>query len=87
MIESVKILTVNYLNWHVELTGLPSILTDKICSKLYKRYKKETGCEPWQLLSKAVISISEKPQATDFKPITFEARSNSELIIKSKDEE
>jgi hypothetical protein len=82
MTESVKILTANYLDWHAKLTGLPSILTDKIRSKLYKRYKKETGCEPWQL-SKAVTSISEKPQATDFKPITFETRPNPELIIKS----
>jgi hypothetical protein len=33
-------------DWHAKLTGLPSILTDKIRSKLYKRYKKETGNEP-----------------------------------------
>ena len=82
MTESVKILTTDYLDWHAKLTGLPSILTDKIHSKLYKRYKKETGNEPWQL-SEAVISISEKPQASDFKPITFEARPDPELIIKS----
>ncbi len=82
MTESVKILTANYLDWHAKLTGLPSILTDKIRFKLYKRYKKETGNEPWQL-SEAMISISEKPQASDFKPITFEARPNPELIIKS----
>ncbi|PKC02974.1 hypothetical protein RhiirA5_380540 [Rhizophagus irregularis] len=82
MTESVKILTANYLDWHAKLTGLPSILTDKIRSKLYKRYKKETGNEPWQL-SEAVISISEKLQASDFKPITFEARPDPELIIKS----
>ena len=82
MTESVKILTTDYLNWHAKLTGLPSILTDKIRSKLYKRYKKETGNEPWQL-SEAVISISEKPQASDFKPITFEAKPDPELIIKS----
>ena len=82
MTESVKILTTDYLNWHTKLTGLPSILTDKIRSKLYKRYKKQTGNEPWQLLE-AVISISEKPQASDFKPITFETRPDPELIIKS----
>ena len=57
-------------------------MTDKIRSNLYKRYKKETGNEPWQL-SEAVISISEKPQASDFEPITFEAKLDSELIIKS----
>ncbi|GBB92663.1 hypothetical protein RclHR1_02040025 [Rhizophagus clarus] len=88
MTESDKILTTEYLDWHTKLIGLPSILTDKIRSKLYKRYKKQTGNEPWQL-SEAVISISEKPcfsasgQASDFKPITFEARPDPELIIKS----
>src|SRR4051794_7782489 len=39
MAESVKILTADYLNWHAKLTGLPSILTDKIRSKLYKDIK------------------------------------------------
>ncbi|PKC71442.1 hypothetical protein RhiirA1_438878 [Rhizophagus irregularis] len=71
----------NYLDWHAKLTGLPSILTDKIRSKLYKRYKKETGNEPWQLSevhkSEVINSIPEKG------PITFEARPNPELIIKS----
>src|SRR2546430_15006681 len=82
MTKTDKILTADYLDWHAKLTGLPSILTDKIRFKLYKRYKKETGNEPWQL-SEAVISISEKPQASDFKPITFEVRPDPELIIKS----
>ncbi|RGB31548.1 hypothetical protein C1646_708686 [Rhizophagus diaphanus] len=88
MSKSDKILTSEYLEWHAKLSGLPSVLTNKIRSNLYKRYKKETGNEPWQL-SEAVISISEKPcfsasgQASDFKPITFEARPNPELIIKS----
>ena len=82
MTESDKILTPEYLDWHAKLSGLPSVLTDKIRTKLYKRYKKETGCEPWQL-SEAVISMSAKPQASDFKPITFEARPDPELIIKS----
>ena len=69
-------------------------MTDKIRSKLYKRYKKQTGNEPWQL-SEAVIDMSAEPvpcperlwlglpQASDFKPITFEAKSDPELIIKS----
>ncbi|RGB21707.1 hypothetical protein C1646_777456 [Rhizophagus diaphanus] len=88
MSKSNKILTPEYLDWYVKLSGLPSVLMDKIWSSLYKRYKKETGNEPWQL-SEAVISISEKPcfstsgQASDFKPITFEARPDPELIIKS----
>ena len=77
-----KILTPEYLNWHAKLAGLPSILTDKICSKLYKRYKKETGCEPWQL-SEAVTSVTAKPQTSDFEPITYEAKPYSELIIET----
>src|SRR5919108_418272 len=82
MSKSDKVLTPEYLDWHAKLSGLPSVLTDKIRTKLYKRYKKETGNEPWQL-SEAMISISEKPQASDFKLITFEAKPDSELIIKS----
>src|SRR6266496_812500 len=96
MSESNKILTPEYLDWHAKLTGLPSILTDKIHSKLYKRYKKQTGNEPWQL-SEAVIDMSaepvpcperlrlELPQASDFKPITFEVRPDPESIIQSSD--
>ncbi|CAG8614313.1 12682_t:CDS:2, partial [Racocetra fulgida] len=76
-----KILTPEYLDWHAKLSGLPSILTNKIQSNLYKKYKQETGHKPWQL-SKAVIVLA-KPQAPDFKPITFEARPDPELIIKS----
>ena len=57
-------------------------MTDKIRSKLYKRYKKQTGNEPWQL-SEAVINTLAKFQISDFKPITFEARLDRELIIKS----
>ncbi|RHZ51290.1 hypothetical protein Glove_481g109 [Diversispora epigaea] len=37
-----KSLTLKYLEWHNKFTGLPSIR-----SKLYKRYKKETGLDPW----------------------------------------
>src|SRR6266487_3341175 len=77
-----KVLTPEYLDWHVKLSGLPSVLTDKIRSKLYKTYKKETGNEPWQL-PKAVINMSAELQASDFKPITFEAKPDPELIIKS----
>ena len=94
MTESVKILTPKYLDWHAKLSGLPSVLTDKIRSKLYKRYKKQTGNEPWQL-SEAVIDMSAEPvpcperlqlglpQASDFKPITFEARPDPKSIIQS----
>ncbi|PKY32591.1 hypothetical protein RhiirB3_450879, partial [Rhizophagus irregularis] len=41
--KSNKILTPEYLDWHAKLTGLPSVLTDRIRSSLYKKYKKETG--------------------------------------------
>ena len=77
-----KVLTPEYLDWHVKLTGLSSVLTDRIQSSLYKKYKKETGYKPWQLLE-AVTSISAKSQASDFKPITYEAKPYPELIIES----
>ena len=47
MSKSDKVLTPEYLDWHAKLSGLPSVLTDKIRTKLYKIYKKETGHEPW----------------------------------------
>src|SRR5947207_213471 len=81
MTKSDKVLTPEYLDWHAKLSGLPSVLTDKIRSKLYKTYKKETGNEPWQL-PKVVINMSAESQASDFKPITFEAKPDPELIIK-----
>ncbi len=77
-----KVLTSEYLDWHVKLSGLPSILTNKIHFNLYKRYKKETENE-LQQLSEAVINMLAKSQTSDFKPITFEARPDPELIIKS----
>jgi hypothetical protein len=95
MTESDKILTAEYLDWHTKLIGLPSILTDKIRSKLYKRYKKQTGNEPWQLSevhaseghlrnSKPENQVSSFPeQCEEEGPITFEARPDPELIIKS----
>ncbi len=49
MTESIKILTADYLDWHAKLSELPSVLTDNIWSNLYKKYKKETGHELWQL--------------------------------------
>ena len=78
---------------HAKLSGLPSVLTDKICFKLYKTYKKETGNEPWQL-PKARLLINLKPenkvsylsfseQCEEKGPIIFEAKPDPELIIKS----
>ena len=43
MSKSNKVLTPEYLNWHAKLTGLPSVLTDKIQFSLYKKYKKKLG--------------------------------------------
>ncbi|GBC45893.1 uncharacterized protein OCT59_005477 [Rhizophagus irregularis] len=81
MTESDKILTAEYLDWHIKLVGLPSILTDKIHSKLYKRYKKQTGNEPWQLTEVHESEvINSKPEKGS---ITFEVRPDPELIIKS----
>ena len=57
-------------------------MTDKICSNLYKKYKKEIEHKLWQLLE-VVTSISEKSYVTDFKLITFEAKPDLKLIIKS----
>src|SRR3989337_3406981 len=93
MSKSVKILTPEYLDWHAKLTGLPRVLTDKIRSNLYKKYKREMGLEPWQL-SEGHLLINSKPgnkvsylsfpePCEEKGPITFEARPNPELIIKS----
>jgi len=99
MTKSDKILTHEYLDWHAKLSGLPSILTDKIQSSLYKKYKKETGHEPWQLSevheSEVINSKPENKiydlsfpsrsseQCEEKGPITFEVKPDSELIIKS----
>ena len=93
MSKSNKILTPEYLDWHAKLTGLPRVLTDKIRSNLYKKYKRETGLEPWKL-PEARLLINLKPenkvpylsfsgQCEEKVPITFEARPDPELIIKS----
>src|ERR1044072_7394771 len=95
MTESNKILTAEYLDWHTKLIGLPSVLTDKIRSKLYQRYKKQTGHEPWQLSEvhesevinskpeNKVSYLSFPEQCEEEGPITFEARPDPESIIKS----
>ena len=98
MFKTNKILSSKYLNWHAKLTGLPSVLTDKIQFSLYKKYKKETGHELWQLSEVHALEVSllinSKPenkvsylpfskQCEEKGPITFEARPDPELIIKS----
>jgi hypothetical protein len=96
MSKSNKVLTPEYLDWYAKLNGLPSVLTDKICTKFYKRYKKETGNEPWQLSevhaseghllrnSKPENKVSSIPeQCEEEGPITFDAKPDPELIIKS----
>src|ERR1041384_1678320 len=66
MSKSDKVLTPEYLDWLAKLTGLPCVLTDKIRSNLYKKYKKETGYEPWQLseahASEASLLINSMPE-------------------------
>ena len=95
MSKSNKTLTPEYLDWHAKLTGLPSVLTDRIRSSLYKKYKKETGYEPWQLSEDRLINskpenkvsnlyfLSSGKQCEEKGPITFEVRPDPELIIKS----
>src|ERR1044071_758655 len=95
MSKSNKTLTPEYLDWHAKLSGLPSVLTDKIRSSLYKKYKKETGHEPWQLTEvhesevinsmpeNKVSDLSFSEQCEEKGPITFEVRPDPELIIKS----
>jgi hypothetical protein len=67
MTKSGKVLTPEYLDWHAKLSGLPSVLTDKIRSNLYKRYKKEIGKEPWQL-SETVYQKNLKPLISSLSP-------------------
>ena len=38
--KSDKVLTPEYLDWYSKLTDLPTTMSDKLCSKLYKIYKK-----------------------------------------------
>ncbi|PKC03056.1 hypothetical protein RhiirA5_452430 [Rhizophagus irregularis] len=98
MSKSDEVLTPEYLDWQAKLTGLPSVLTDKIRSSLYRKYKKETGHEPWQLseahASEASLLINSRPenkvsylsfseQCEEKGPITFEVKPDPELIIKS----
>ncbi|CAG8489547.1 23837_t:CDS:2, partial [Gigaspora rosea] len=42
-----KVLTSEYLNWYSKLTDLPTTISDKLHFKLYTRYKKKTGLDPW----------------------------------------
>ncbi|RGB21445.1 hypothetical protein C1646_777999 [Rhizophagus diaphanus] len=93
MTEFDKILTSEYLNWHAKLSGLPSVLTDNIYSNLYRRYKKETRNEPWQLSEACLFTnsksenkvfyLSFSEQCEEKGPIIFEAKSDPELIVKS----
>ncbi|RHZ80112.1 hypothetical protein Glove_139g275 [Diversispora epigaea] len=42
-----KTLTPEYLEWQAKITVSPGISIDEIRPKLYKRYKKATGFNPW----------------------------------------
>ena len=91
MSKTDKVLTPEYLDWHAKLNGLPSVLMDKIQSNLYKKYKRETGLEPWKLPEVRLL-INSKPenkvssfpeQCEEEGPITFKVKPDPELIIKS----
>src|ERR1041385_6810643 len=94
MTKSDKVLTPEYLDWHAKLSGLPSVLTDKIRSKLYKRYKKQTGNEPWQLSevhkSEVINSMPENKvlsfpeQCEEEGPITFKVKPKINYQIRLK---
>ncbi|CAG8604332.1 5490_t:CDS:2, partial [Diversispora eburnea] len=55
--RSDKVLTPEYLDWYSKLTDLPATISDKLHSKLYTRYKKKTGLDPW-----INSEVSESPQ-------------------------
>ncbi|CAG8605181.1 13170_t:CDS:2, partial [Ambispora gerdemannii] len=46
-VKSDELLTPEYLNWYSKLTDLPTTISDKLRSKLYKIYKKKIGLDPW----------------------------------------
>ncbi|CAG8618571.1 7808_t:CDS:2, partial [Ambispora gerdemannii] len=45
--KSDKVLTPEYLDWYSKLIDLPTTISDKLRSKLYKIYKKKTDLDPW----------------------------------------
>ncbi|CAG8591959.1 17728_t:CDS:2 [Racocetra fulgida] len=57
-----KVLTSEYLDWYSKLTDLPTTISDKLRSKLYTRYKKKTGLDPWM---NAKTSESSQIEKTD----------------------
>ncbi|CAH1769273.1 3312_t:CDS:2, partial [Entrophospora sp. SA101] len=56
--KSDKVLTPKYLDWYSKLTDLPTMISDKLHSKLYKIYKEKTGLDPW-----IKSETSESPQS------------------------
>src|SRR5437763_1658836 len=56
--KSDEVLTPEYLDWYSKLTDLPTTISDKLRSKLYKIYKKKTGLDPW-----IKSETSESPQS------------------------
>ncbi len=93
MIKSDKVLTSEYLDWHAKLSRLSSVLTDKIWSNLYKKYKKETRHKLWQLSEDHLLINSKSENKVSYLfsskqcekkgPITFKVRPDLELIVKS----
>src|SRR6266480_2973594 len=82
-----KILFPKYLDWHAKLTGLPSVLTDKIRSSLYKKYKEMYTLKAGLLINSKpenkVSYLSFSEQCKEKGPIIFKAKPDTELIIKS----
>ncbi|CAJ0913180.1 11272_t:CDS:2, partial [Entrophospora sp. SA101] len=56
--KSDKVLTPEYLDWYSKLTDLPTMISDKLHSKLYKIYKEKTRLNPW-----IKSETSESPQS------------------------
>ena len=63
MSKSDKILTPEYLDWHAKLTGLPSVLTDRIQSSLYKEYEEFIESNAYYL---SKLSNEDKEYESDY---------------------
>ncbi|CAG8587695.1 5507_t:CDS:2 [Diversispora eburnea] len=57
-----KTLTPEYLEWEAEITVAPGISIDEIRPKLCKRYKEETGLDPWINFDSSQIMTNIQPK-------------------------
>ncbi|CAG8448678.1 3913_t:CDS:2 [Cetraspora pellucida] len=72
------------VKWEAKLTELPSPLTDNIYSRLYKRYKKKTGLNPWiNFETSEFFQVKDNKNKTEvcILPINKNASLNSCLLI------